>query len=277
LITSCNDYKDLGKISDQIWKDFPQVYGRRVFIKPNLVVPKTQCEEASCTRIEIVQMVIEKLKDNGCSDITVGDCGFKDQLELTIKSTHYDSLPKIYQEVKFVGLMEGGNFHKFTLRRLDRYMSLFGAKLSDYMLECDLIINISKLKVHKLALVTCAIKNMMGTMIQKGNMHPRGSSEILHKRLCDLYFLTKDMVKWCLIDGIIGSEYSEHYGVPKRANVLISSTDMWEADCLASQVMGVDPESVQYLHYIKERLKISNYPVVPKNFVVPFELPLGYR
>jgi uncharacterized protein (DUF362 family) len=278
MLKFCNHYKDLRKLSllDDIWEGFPQVRGKKVFVKPNLVVPATVGEEASCTKVEIIQLVIEKLKEEGCSNIVIGDCGFKDQWELTISSTGYDILPKKYG-IKLIGLMLGENFHKFTLKRSDKYLSLFGAKFSDYMLECDLVINVPKLKVHKMALVTVTTKNMMGTMIQKGNMHPKGSVEILHKRLADLYFLTENMVKFCLVDGIIGSEYSEHCGIPKIANVLISSSSMYEADCIASQVMGISPEDVPYLNYIKKRLPTLTFSKIPNNFVVPFEKPLRWR
>jgi len=283
MLKFCNHYKDLRKLSllDDIWEGFPQVRGKKVFVKPNLVVPATVGEEASCTKVEVIQLVIEKLKEEGCSDITVGDCGFKNAWELTISSTGYDILPKKYG-VKLIGLMLGENFHKFTLRRSDKYLSLFGAKFSDYMLECDLVINVPKLKVHKMALVTGAIKNMMGTMIQKGNMHPKGNIEILHKRLHDLYYLTKDIVKFNLMDGIVGSEYAEHCGIPKKANVLISSTDMWEMDCAASQVMGIPVGKVLYLEYIaRQRHLIPNANIpnigVEKAWITPFELPLRWR
>jgi uncharacterized protein (DUF362 family) len=212
--------------------------------------------------------------NNGANDIIVGDCGFKDQWEHTIKISGYDQLPKRYG-VQLVGLQEGPKFHEFTLHRREGYLSLFGAKFSNTMLECDFVINVPKLKVHFMATMTGAIKNMMGTMAQKGSMHPRGSSEILHKRLHDLYFLCKDRVAACVMDGIEGSQYAEQYGISKYANVLLSSEDMWTMDVAASTIMGIPPSSVKYLEYIRNstQRKFSDV-VIPRNLITSFELPL---
>jgi uncharacterized protein (DUF362 family) len=289
------DYSNL-KLKDipqEFWKYFPDCRGYKVFVKPNLVCPPTKWDIASTTRVEVISLVIEYLMNNGANDIIVGDCGFKDQWEHTIKISGYDQLPKRYG-VQLVGLQEGPRFHEFTLHRFDenrygKYLSLFGAKLSNTMLECDFVINVPKLKVHNMALVTGAIKNMMGTMAQKGSMHPRSSSDILHKRLHDFYFIQKDRVAACVMDGIVGSEFSEQYGIPKPANVLISSEDMWDMDVAAAKILNIYPGEVGYLEYIRKDLVSNVNPnlgrplrkgfddiQVPKDLITPFELPVGY-
>jgi len=269
--------ESLRKITPSFWEGLSSsFFGVKVFIKPNLVVPVTKWEQASLTHINVVSLVIEELKDRGCSDIIVGDCGFKGQWDFTIHSSGYEKLPKKYG-IQLIGLQEGENFHKFSLIRFPNkkdYLSLFGVRFSDYMLGSALIINISKLKVHKMALVTGAIKNMMGTMTQKGSMHPRANVHILHKRLRDLYFLIREKVKFCVMDGIVGSEYSEHYGIPKKVGVLISSTDMWETDCLASCIMGINPSEVPYLKLIQQG-KREDFPFTQT--IRNFERPLGWR
>jgi len=276
-----SDYNNLhlDNIPQEFWKYVPDCKGKKVFVKPNLVCPPTAWDIASTTRVEVTSLVIEYLMSNGANDIVVGDCGFKDQWEHTIKISGYDKLPKRYG-VQLVGLQEGSRFHDFTLHRLPEgsYMSLFGAKLSHTMLGCDFVINVPKLKVHNMALVTGAIKNMMGTMAQKGSMHPRGSSDILHKRLRDFYFLMRDRVGACIMDGIVGSEYAEQCGIPKPANVLIFSDDMWTMDVAATKILGISPESVGYLKYIKDTEKSSFDDIeVPEDLVLSFERPVSYK
>jgi uncharacterized protein (DUF362 family) len=277
MIYPWKNYQNLREAPENLWKGFPQVRGKKVFVKPNLVVPSILWEKASCTRVEVIEIVLSMLKDGGCSDITVGDCGFKDQWGLTLSSSGFDVLPRRYG-IKLIGLMNGKNYHKFSLKRLDNYMSLFGAKISDYVLESDLIINVPKLKVHKMAYVTGAIKNMMGVMIQKGSMHPKGNREVLHKRLHDLYFLIRDKVGFCIMDGVEGSEYAEQGGVSKKANVLISTRDMWTMDVEASTVIGIPPGEVLYLEYIRRSLN-RDFPSIglQEDLITPFERPLGYR
>lgn len=280
MIHRISSYDDLhlGNIPSIFWEGFPNVFGKKVFIKPNLVTPPVKWDKSSTTRVEVVDLVIQYLNSQGCNNIIIGDCGFKDQWELTIQASGYQNLVDKYN-VQLIGLQEGPRFHEFTLQRLDNYLSLFGAKLSNVVLDCDIIINIPKLKVHKMALVTGAIKNMMGCMAQKGSMHPKSNIGILHKRLHDLYFLTKDRVGFCVMDGIEGSEYSEQYGVPKVANVLISNVDMANMDVYACKVMGIDPNKVGYLNEIKKTYKTPNFDFyqIPPELITLFELPLGYR
>jgi uncharacterized protein (DUF362 family) len=296
------DLYDLGEIPEDFWEGFPQVYGHPVFVKSNLVIPPTEWESASTTRVEVVKLVIRKLIEEGASEITVGDCGFKNQWEKTISLSGYDSLLKTFKEVRLIGLQEPENFHRYNPYRLipsmvpslgvtdsqqsvvelslerKPYLSLYGAKLSEIATSCDILINIPKMKIHKMVYLTGAIKNMMGIMAQKGSMHPKGDSAILHKRLRDLYFLTRDMVHFCVLDGIEGSEYAETGGIPRKSGVLASCTDPWELDVVSAKLMGIKPHIVSYLEYIRRDLKRSFDEIeVPKHLIQKNELPLGLR
>lgn len=262
------------KVPSQVWGGLSGIKGKRIFIKPNLVNPITNYNPWSTTRVEVIEFIIEKLLSYDPKEIIVGECGFKDQWEATIQSTDYDELPEKYPIVKLIPLQDGANFHKFTLKRIPDYRSLFGVKFSDYLLESDVIINVPKLKVHNMALVTGAIKNMMGTMAQKGSMHPKGNDLILHKRLADLYLVTNEMVDFVVMDGIVGCEYSEQSGVPVNSGVLIFGTDQWEVDVAAAKLMGINPEDVKYLKYIRndfESIKVKS------SLIKNYEKPLKYR
>jgi uncharacterized protein (DUF362 family) len=251
-------------IPDTLWGDFPEVSGKRVFIKPNWVQPPLRWDVASCTHVSIIKAVILQCLERGAKGVAVGECGFKGTWEETLLAGGYDTLGRIDPRVELIPLQDGPNFHKFTLVRLDegRYLSLFGAKFSDYLLECDCIINLPKLKVHSRALVTGAIKNMMGAMTQKGSMHPGDSIDILHKRLRDLWLLitTKLPPMWTLVDGIVGSGYAEQQGVPMNSQLLFSGLDPWGLDCFAASAMGICPEDVPYLKLIHDHLERTDYP-----------------
>lgn len=273
-VEECSRYEDVGKLSG--WCSFPSFEGKTVFVKPNLVVPRTPSETASTTHVSIVRSAIEVIRSSGAREIKVGDCGFKDQWQETVRSTGYDSL----EGVELIGLQEKENYHKFSLLRFPNktdYLSLFGAKFSDHVLECDKIVNLAKLKIHKMARITGTIKNMMGIMTNKGNMHPRCNKDILHKRLRDLYFLIRNRVAFSVIDGIIGSEYAEHTGIPRQSNLVIFADDMWEADVAASKLMGVNPSGVGYLEYIRRDLGRRFEEIeVPAKLIQKYEESLFY-
>ena len=271
-IIQCSSYNNLSlhNIPEAFWTGFPYTKGKTVFIKPNLVNPITNWDKCSTTRVEVVELIIQKLFTQETKQIIVGECGFKDQWDATIHSTRYYRLVNKYN-VDLIPLQDGANFHKFTLKRLKEYRSLYGVKFSDYMLKCDVIINVPKMKVHGMAGMTGAIKNMMGTMTQKGSMHPRANCHILHQRLADLYLLTSPMVQFIVMDGIIGAEYSEQCGRPVSSNVLISGTNQWEIDVAASKLMGIDPDEVMYLKYINADF---NSVQVPRNLIKHYERPI---
>ena len=281
VISKCTSYDQKELIKSPIWNSIPKsVKSKKIFIKPNLVTPMTIYDCVSTTRIEVVSVLIEKLLDLGVKKIVVGDCGFKNQWANTCDSTGYGTLPKRYG-IKLIGLQEGEDFHKFTLIRFpekEDYLSLFGAKISDYVLECDAIISVPKMKIHKMARVTGSIKNLMGIMTNKGNMHPRGNADILHKRLRDLYFLLRDRVIFSVLDGIEGSEFSEQCGIFKKSNVLGISNDMWQLDVAMTKMMGINPKGVAYLEYIRRDLKESfDLVKIGKEFVTHYEEAMRYK
>ncbi len=258
---------------NKFWKGFPKVAGASVFIKPNLVSPITKWDRYSTTRVEVVELIVKKLLKEKAKRIVIGECGFKDQWEATMESTKYLRLLDLSKKVEIIPLQDGPNFHKFTLQRIPKgeYKSLYGVKFSNYLLECDMVINVPKMKVHNMSVITGAIKNMMGTMAQKGSMHPRGSSEILQKRLSDLFYLTSRMVDFTVMDGIIGAEYCEWGGRPVKSGVLISGTDQWAIDVAAAKLMGIKPSKVPYLRYINENFAEIK---VPKKLIKKYIKPV---
>lgn len=273
-ILQIDNYTSLQELPLAMLENFPAVKGKRVFIKPNLVMPTHLWDNCSTTNVEVVEMIIKKCLQEEAREIIVGDCGFKDQWEATMGSTGYDQLEYLDSKIQLIPLQNGENYHKFTLKRLDRYRSLFGAKLSDHLLSSEVIINVPKMKVHCMAIVTGAIKNMMGTMLAKGSMHPRANIEILHERLADLYQLTQPLIDYIVMDGIVGAEYAEQYGHPVKSRVLILGTDQWEVDVSACKLMGINPAKVPYLRYIRQDF---HSVTVPDELITEYELPLHWK
>ena len=282
----------LHTVHESLWDGWPEMKGASVFVKPNLVSPMSRWDFPSTTRVQVVKLVLQKIVASGAERIIVGECGFKGQWEQTLRSTGYDGLVKDFPTVEIVPLQDGENFRKFTLVRLDKYRSLFGARFSNYMLESDMVINVPKLKVHCLAGITGAIKNMMGTMVQKGSMHPRANAQILQERLADLYELTRSKVKFIVMDGIEGSEYAEQCGQSVRSGILLSGTDQWEVDVAAARLMGFQPEQIPYLRYTLQRIQERDREFygsnsykrqdfdsvqVPEYLVKHYERPLNWK
>lgn len=89
--------------------------------------------------------------------------------------------------------------------------------------------------------------------------------------------LLKDRVHWCLMDGVVGSAYSEQYGLPMKSDVMISDSDMWSLDCTAAQAMGVVPSEIPYLRYIQKAIDRDWPGQIPMKFIRQYERPLAWR
>lgn len=231
--------------------------GKRVFIKPNAMMPwRYPTDTATITDVRVIRALVDQLNTAGCRSILVGDCGFRGQWEKTICSSGYEQIEGA--EVRC--LMDVNSKDRGTMLRLEpgEYLSLYGAEVSNLALACDAWITAAKMKVHPLARVTLSIKNLMGAITKgKGSIHPKWSRPILHKRLRDLYFLLRDYVALAVVDGIVGLEYSLSCGVPVNSGVIVWGSDPFEVDVLSCRLMGIRPDRVGYLRLIGERLGID--------------------
>jgi uncharacterized protein (DUF362 family) len=122
------------------------------------------------------------------------------------------------------------------------------------VLESTCIINVPKLKVHHMAVVTLSMKNLMGLILPKNIMHGR-----LHEKIVDLSSVFKDTVKVNIIDGLVGGEVDETSGSPVKMDLIIAGQDMVAVDTVGTAIMGIDPRKVKYLTMAGEKgMGVSN-------------------
>ncbi len=118
------------------------------------------------------------------------------------------------------------------------------------LLDADLIINVPKLKYHRLMGVTCALKNMFGAIAK-----PRKYA--YHSKLASVIVGVNKTVKSdiVLVDGVIALGKT-----PKKIGVIITSDDALAADYIAAKAMGYDPSRIAYLKLgMKEKIgDVSN-------------------
>jgi uncharacterized protein (DUF362 family) len=98
------------------------------------------------------------------------------------------------------------------------------------------------------------MKNLMGVILPKSIIHTQ-----IHQKIVDLASLFRDKVRLNVVDGLVGAEESEVYGTPVEMQLIIAGQDMVAVDTVASAIMGMDPQQIQYLRLAEERgLGISN-------------------
>lgn len=138
--------------------------------------------------------------------------------------------------------------------RLPQALAPHEVGIAKTALKSPCIINIPKLKVHHMAVVTVCMKNLMDLILPKSIIHSQ-----LNEKIVDLSALFKDKVKINVVDGIIGAERDETTGSPVEMNLVIAGQDMVAVNAVAASVMGVDPNNVKYLRLAEARgLGVSN-------------------
>ena len=118
---------------------------------------------------------------------------------------------------------------------------------SKKLLETDLLINVPKLKYHRLPKVTCAMKNIFGAIAK-----PHKFS--YHSNLADTIVAANKIIHSdiILVDGLVA--LGNH---PKIMKTLLLGQDAVTVDKVCSKIMGFNPSGIEYLS-IADNEKMGN-------------------
>jgi uncharacterized protein (DUF362 family) len=158
------------------------------------------------------------------------------------KMLGYEKLSKI-KNVDLVNLSEG----KIIKREVSVNGEKFALAVNELLLGSNFVLNVPKLKYHRLVGTTCALKNIYGAIATPNKY-------IYHSNLSKIIVAINKIVKsnLTLVDGIIAlGKY------PKKLGVTIASDDALAADFTAAEILGYNPERINYLKLAK-REKVGN-------------------
>lgn len=240
----------------------------KILLKPNYV-NASHPSTGVTTSSEVIEGIIQYLKDHSFQDITIGEGGVPGSTE---------------RAFDIVGIREIAKKHRLKLINLNKdervkvkilnAMALKEVDIARTALDATCIISVPKLKVHHLAYITCGMKNMMGAILPKSIMHGK-----IHQKIVDLTsFLTP---KLTVVDGLIGAEKNETSGSPVKMDLVIAGTDVVAVDAVCAGIMGIDPKDVQHLQLAKTHgLGIADLDAITilgeqiPNIKHVFELPI---
>lgn len=152
----------------------------------------------------------------------------------------------------------GGELNRnFAVREvsLPRSRTLRRATVCDWVLDCDAVINLCKLKSHGLMNMTAAVKNLFGII-------PGTMKSELHFRYRDPHAFADLMVDLneflrpalTLVDAVdIMEGNGPTRGTPRHLGALIAGTDPYAVDRLCARLLGVGEEEIPYLSAARER------------------------
>ena len=189
-------------------KVFPQK-NERILIKPNFGCHKNTLTGAT-TDLRMLVALIQKLQNQGYSNIIVGDGGMAGYLKVDILD--YLGVPALCKKygVPVIDL----NKDEAVSTKL---LSGSCVRISKTALESQ-VIDFAKLKTHVLATVTLGIKNLLGCVVgsDKRQIHLHG----LHENLANLPSIIKPHLT--IIEGLVGMEGRGPVGgKPKKATWLL--------------------------------------------------------
>ena len=217
---------------------------------------------------------------------------------------------RVFERTGFFPLEEKG-IDLLDLER-DSFVHRFDGKeikevsLPSILDSVDLILNVGKLKVHRLAVTSICVKNLMGFLSKGGErvrMHElthemlkktdralneeefKACEMQLARRLVDLYsgftsFLKERNIPMLnCADGYIVSEGDGfHLSTPRAYYGGLAAFNAWNLDHVGSRLMGRDPESIAYLkegekagYYDPSKIQIKGTPRITSTPVITFK------
>lgn len=165
-----------------------------VLIKPNYVSAQPPSTGIT-TDCRIVESLIEFVNSVGVKDITVGEGGSGDTDRAFDVVGVRDVVAR--QKVRLVNL----NRDSTVSIKIQQALALHEVNIVETAINSTCIINVPKLKIHHMALVTLSMKNLMGLILPKSIMHSQ-----IDEKIVDLASILRDRVKLNVVDGLVGAE-----------------------------------------------------------------------
>lgn len=222
--------------------------GERVLLKPNLLSAKAP-EAAVTTNPEVVRAVIEMVREAGGIPF-VGDSPGIGSLQRVAEKCGISRIlaetgTELVEFTESVQVTGSGLFKRFELAKS--------------YLQADRVINLPKLKTHGMMTMTCAVKNLFGSVVGAGKIawHLRAGEDrdLFARMLLEIYQLR--MPDLNIVDAITAMEGDgPSGGDPRHVGLLIVGTNAVSVDVIAAEILGI-PKKFLYLERVAEKLALA--------------------
>jgi uncharacterized protein (DUF362 family) len=213
--------------------------GADVIIKPNICVDYHTYEYAATTNPWVVGALIKLCFEVGAARVRVMDYPFGGTAERAYVRSGIQE-----QVLAAGGIMETLSSFKFVRTDLPQGVDLRVCDIYDDILQADAVINVPIAKHHSLARLTLGMKNLMGTIKDRPQMHRK-----LGQRLADLTSRIRptltvvDAVRILTANGPSGGSLDDVL----KLDTLIASPDIVAADSYAATLFGLQPTDLSYV------------------------------
>ncbi len=211
--------------------------GAKVLIKPNAAWSRTP-EQAANTNPDVVDAIIQLCKKAGAGDITVCEHSC-DNSQITFKESGILAVCN-RNGVKMLSADKDEFYKKVNI---PKGKTLKSADVMKSILEADCYINCPIVKVHSSGVITVALKNQMGTVMDRGEWHRAG----LHQCIADAATVIKPHLNIVDATRMLLTRGPKGPGKVKNEGKILASTDIVAIDAFAAKLLGIDPRSVGHI------------------------------
>jgi uncharacterized protein (DUF362 family) len=244
-ILRCESYE---RVAQVVWDGIrlldPQVAGKRVLLKPNLV----EYSPSACinTHPTLIAATADALYRLGAMSVLVGDGpGHVRDSELVLEESGLRDALRSVGQLRFVDL----NFD--TVRAVRTQTSLTNLEelwLPQSLVAADMVVSIPKVKTHHWAGVTLSLKNLFGVVPGSVYGWPKN---ILHWQGIDnsiVELAAAVPVHYVVADGVEAMEGNGPlHGPARHLGCLVFADDPVAADSACCSLMDIDPYCVRHL------------------------------
>ena len=217
--------------------------GTKVAVKVNLIT-LMKPEKAGTTHPALLTALVEYLHAQG-AEVVIGDSPGgtynKAYLEGVYRATGMTDAAKAGAELNWDFTVKTAQFPKAAAAKEFEYTA--------YLDNADLIINFCKLKTHGMMTMSCAVKNMFGTI-------PGLTKPAYHYRFPD-YASFADMLidlneyfqpALNIVDAVIGMEGNgPTAGTPRQVGAVLASESPYALDLVCAKLIGLTAKDIPTL------------------------------
>jgi uncharacterized protein (DUF362 family) len=213
--------------------------GMDVIIKPNICTDYYSFEYGATTNPEVIAALISLSLGAGAKRVRVMDNPFGGTAQSAYRKSGIEEAV-----IQAGGEMEVMNSNKFRPNEIPDGVDIKEWTFYQDILDADVVINVPIAKHHGTTGLTLGCKNLMGTILNRGQIHAN-----IDQRIADLTSRIRpaltviDGIRTLMRNGPTGGDLND----VKMSNTIIASADVVSADSYAATLFGNTGADIGYI------------------------------
>ena len=213
--------------------------GMDVIIKPNICTDYYSFEYGATTNPEVIAALISLSLSAGAKRVRVMDNPFGGTAQSAYRKSGIEEAV-----IQAGGEMEVMNSNKFRPNEIPDGIDIKEWTFYQDILDADVVINVPIAKHHGTTGLTLGCKNLMGTILNRGQIHAN-----IDQRIADLTSRIRpaltviDGIRTLMRNGPTGGDLND----VKMSNTIIASADVVSADSYAATLFGNTGADIGYI------------------------------